>query len=63
MQLAVRSGCAIATLRKIERMDPEVIGQVKIKSLMKAAACLECSPADLVPFLTVTVKRPKASGS
>lgn len=57
MQLSVYSGVAMATLRKIDQIDPKIIGDVKIKSLMRIAACLQCAPTDLVPFLAATVKK------
>jgi DNA-binding Xre family transcriptional regulator len=55
MQLAVYSGCAVSTLGKLDKIDPVEIGNVKIKSVMKIAATLECSPVDLLPFLGATV--------
>ena len=55
-ELAYRAGVAQVTLRKIDKLDPETIGGLKIENLMRVALVLECSPMDLVPFLGTRVK-------
>lgn len=57
MQVAVHSEVAMRTVQKLDRLDPKVIGDVKIKSVMKVAKFFGCAPADLLPFLSVRLKQ------
>lgn len=58
MQVSVHSGVALRTVQKLDRLEPGVIGDVKIKSIMKVARFFGCAPVDLVPFLSARLKQP-----
>jgi DNA-binding Xre family transcriptional regulator len=55
-ELCYRACITDKTLSKIDKMDADTIGGLKIESLMRVAMVLECSPVDLVPFLGTRIK-------
>lgn len=61
METAVHSNVSLPTIRKLVRMDPKVIGGIKVESLLRIAQWLEVAPTDLMPFLAATGKRPGGS--
>ncbi|MBC8188437.1 MAG: helix-turn-helix transcriptional regulator [Proteobacteria bacterium] len=56
--LALYSGCALETLRRLERGDVE---GMKMKTVMRIAAALGVPPAELVPALAVVARRESAT--
>jgi hypothetical protein len=59
MQAAVYSDVSLEVLRKFDRMDVNVMGGIKIKSLLRVARFLEVAPTDLMPFLQVVAEKKK----
>jgi len=60
-QVKVYAGVGIEILRKIDRLEADKLGTIKLRSIMRVAMVLECSPADLVPILNVRYKKTKKS--
>jgi len=60
-EAAVYSGISLTTLRKLDRMDPKIMGSMSVGNLMRVAMYLEVAPVDLMPFLAATVKNPRKS--
>jgi DNA-binding Xre family transcriptional regulator len=60
MEVSVLSGVAYNTVRKIDRMDPKMVGGIGVGKVMRIAMLLECAPSDLLPFLNVRCKAPKS---
>jgi hypothetical protein len=55
-QVSVFSGVSYKCVQYIDRLDPKNIGRMRIDTVMRVAMLLECSPADLIPFLQTRVK-------
>lgn len=54
-EVSVFAGVSYPWIRIIDRLEPGKIGTIRVETLMRVAMLLECSPADLVPFLTTRV--------
>jgi transcriptional regulator with XRE-family HTH domain len=61
-ECATFAGVNYSVITKIDRLDPERIGTLSVAKLMRVALLLECTPAELVPFLRTRVKGSKLYG-
>ena len=55
-EVSVYSGVSYPMVQTIDRLEPGKIEGVRLRTVMKVAMLLECSPADLIPFLSTRVK-------
>jgi transcriptional regulator with XRE-family HTH domain len=55
-EVAVYAGVNYPIVKLIDRLEPGKIGRLSVEKLMRVSMVLECSPAELVPFLTTRVK-------
>jgi transcriptional regulator with XRE-family HTH domain len=61
IEVAVLSGVSLDTVRKLDRLEPDSLGQLTVRKLLKIAQFFEVAPSDLLPYLNVAVKKKKPS--